>query len=109
MWEARSQEGVKVRVGVGVLLLQKGRPGHVLISRRKGSHGSGKHQLPGGHLELGESWEACAIREVEEETGIKLKRAFFAGVTNDVMADEGKHYVDIIMAGVGRRPNPLES
>eukprot|EP00282_Hemiselmis_andersenii_P015765 CAMPEP_0114125694 /NCGR_PEP_ID=MMETSP0043_2-20121206/9436_1 /TAXON_ID=464988 /ORGANISM="Hemiselmis andersenii, Strain CCMP644" /LENGTH=166 /DNA_ID=CAMNT_0001218635 /DNA_START=380 /DNA_END=880 /DNA_ORIENTATION=+ len=100
MWEERKSKGVNVRVGVGVLVLQKGNPGHILISKRKGSHGSGKHQLPGGHLELGESWEGCAIREVEEETGIKLERAFFAGVTNDIMESEGKHYVDVIMAGV---------
>lgn len=29
------------RVGVGVLLLQEGRPGYVLVGRRKGSHASG--------------------------------------------------------------------
>jgi hypothetical protein len=36
------------RVGVGVLLLQEGRPGYVLVGRRKGSHGSGLCQLPVG-------------------------------------------------------------
>ena len=37
---------------------------------------------------------------MEEETGIRLERALFAGVTNDVMPEDGKHYVDIIMMGV---------
>ena len=37
---------------------------------------------------------------MEEETGIRLERALFAGVTNDVMPEDGKHYVDIIMIGV---------
>jgi len=100
MWEEATRKGGNVRVGLGVLILQKGNPGKILISKRKGSHGVGKHQLPGGHLELGESWESCAIREVKEETGIDLKRAYFAGVTNDIMEDEQKHYVDIIMVGV---------
>lgn len=42
-----------VRVGVGVLLCRPASQ-EVLVSRRKGSHGAGKHQLPGGHLEHGE-------------------------------------------------------
>ena len=46
---AHSQPPPHPRVGVGVLLLQKGRPGYVLVGRRKGSHGSGLCQLPVGH------------------------------------------------------------
>ncbi len=30
----------------------------------------GRWDLPKGHREAGESWEACAVREVEEECGI---------------------------------------
>lgn len=30
------------------------------------------YQFPGGHLEEGESLEECLVREIEEETGIKL-------------------------------------
>ena len=87
-----------VRVGVGVLVVQQGRPGQVLLGRRKGSHGAGLFQLPGGHLELAEGWEACGIREVEEETGLVLDRCVFAGVTNDPTPDDGKHYVTVMLA-----------
>ena len=31
--------------------------------------------MPGGHIEVGETLEQCAFREVLEETGIKLKDA----------------------------------
>ena len=33
------------------------------------------YQFPGGHLEDGETLEECLLREIEEETGIKIKDA----------------------------------
>ncbi|KAJ0391026.1 hypothetical protein P43SY_011105 [Pythium insidiosum] len=88
-----------VRVGVGVILTSSKFPGSVLIGERKGSHGAGKFALPGGHLEMFESWSDCAIREVKEETDLDLTPAdlSFAYVTNDPMEDEGKHYITIFM------------
>ena len=43
----------------------------------------------------------CALRELEEETAIRIPRAYFAAVTNDDMTDvnAGKHYVTIVMIG----------
>lgn len=31
------------------------------------------YQFPGGHLEIGETLEECLFREIEEETGMKIK------------------------------------
>jgi 8-oxo-dGTP diphosphatase len=38
--------------------------------------------LPKGKLERGESWEAAALREVEEETGCRASLLEFAGATH---------------------------
>jgi 8-oxo-dGTP diphosphatase len=75
------------------------RAGRVLLIRRQRSHGAGTWSTPGGHLDFGETPAACAIRETEEETGVCVSRVEFLAVTNDVFADEGKHYVTVWMRG----------
>jgi len=52
---------------------------------------------PGWHLELGESFEECAIREVLEETRLKITSPRFLAVTNDSFLDKMKHYISIFM------------
>ncbi|ETV77340.1 hypothetical protein, variant [Aphanomyces astaci] len=90
------------RVGVGVLLYSAAHPSCVLIGVRKASHGAGKVQLPGGHLEFGESWEECAVREVKEETDLDIGDVTFAHSTNDIMPDDDKHYITIFMQATVR-------
>ena len=82
------------RVGLGVYILKDGK---VLLGKRKSSHGNGFWSAPGGHLEFGETWEGCAVRETMEESGIEIKNIRFAGLTNDVHENENKHYITIAM------------
>ena len=48
------------RAGVGVVIT---RGDKVLLLPRKNVHGEGTWSTPGGHLEFGETLEACAVRE----------------------------------------------
>ncbi|MEZ0230803.1 MAG: NUDIX hydrolase [Planctomycetota bacterium] len=91
----RAMAGTEARplVGVGVFVVEDGR---VLLGQRRGSHGAGSWALPGGHLEWGESIEACARREVLEETGLELAEIRHGPFTNDVFP-EGKHYVTLFV------------
>jgi 8-oxo-dGTP diphosphatase len=82
------------RVGVGVIVLREGR---VLLGQRVGSHGAGSWALPGGHLEYGETIEACAAREVFEETGLVLTDMQRGPYTSDVFTLEGRHYVTLFV------------
>jgi 8-oxo-dGTP diphosphatase len=95
-----SKQQLHVRVGVGVLVKDPRDRTKIFAGIRKGSHGSGTLALPGGHLDMFESWEDCAIREVQEEMGIAIHHVQWGHVTNDIMMIEPnakKHYVTIFM------------
>ena len=82
------------RVGVGVLLR---RGSDVLLMRRANTHGAGNWSTPGGHLDPGESPDACAVREVREEVGLAIDGVRFLGMTNDVFEEEKRHYITLWM------------
>ena len=84
-----------IRVGIGVII-QKG--DFILLGKRKGSHGDGTWSIHGGHLEHGESFEACARREVLEETGLNLGKISQGPTINSVFPD-GVHSISIFMVG----------
>ena len=83
-------------VGVACIVTNADR---VLLVRRQRSHGAGSWSTPGGHLDFGETFAECAIRETEEETGVHLSRVEFVAITNDVFTAEGKHYATVWMRG----------
>lgn len=84
----------KPLVGVAVIVMNGQK---ILLGKRKNSHGAGSWAFPGGHLEFNESIEACAHREVFEETGIKIKNLRCGPYTNDIFHDEKKHYVTLFV------------
>lgn len=92
----RDSGDIRPRVGIGALIVHEGR---LLLLRRAGSHGGGTWSTPGGHLDFGESPEQCAIRETEEETGVRITDVWFRGITNDVFTATGLHYITIWMQG----------
>lgn len=86
----------KPKVGVGVIIVNES--GRVLVGKRRGSHAP-YYSIPGGHLELGESFEAAAIREVKEETDLTIDHPKVIAVTNNLetFSLEGIHYISVIL------------
>ncbi|WP_368191922.1 NUDIX hydrolase [Aeromonas sp. s8] len=96
------------RVGVGVILTNA--QGQVLLGKRKGSHAP-YWSIPGGHLELGESFESAAIREVAEETGLEIHGPEVVAVTNNLetLRESGLHYISVTLhAKADGEPQLLE-
>jgi 8-oxo-dGTP diphosphatase len=91
------------RVGVGVVVTKGDQ---VLVGKRAGTHGAGQWGLPGGYLELFESFEECARREVREECGIELGDVELVTVTNDVFGGERRHGVTIFVRAPLRAGEP---
>ncbi len=87
------------KAGVGIIVFKKENgKSYVMLHKRKGMHGLGKDYWGsgGGHLELGESFEAGALRELTEEAGdaLVVGNVRFLGVMNFTQL-KPKHYVDI--------------
>ena len=79
------------KVGIGVIVV---RGGKILIGERLSGHGAGTFEIPGGHLEFGETFAEAALREVREETGlIDLAVRGIVSLANDIAYN--KHYVSI--------------
>lgn len=82
------------KVGVGILI--QNAENEILIGKRKGNHAP-FFSIPGGSLEIGESFEEAAIREVFEETGLIIHNPVVICVTNNLRTykNEGEHYISI--------------
>lgn len=90
----------KIGVGFGVLMLKDNKAllGKRHIDPNKADselRGEGTWTMPGGKLEYGETFEQGAIREVLEETGIKLNKLKVICINNDM--NKHAHFITIGM------------
>lgn len=92
----KNNENTIPKIGLGVLIFNE--QNEILLGKRINSHGASSWGPPGGHLEFGESFEECAIRETEEETALKITSPTFLSITNDFFEFDQKHYVSIFMS-----------
>ena len=67
----------------------------VVLIRRGIEPFEGQWALPGGFVELGETVEAAAVREVAEETGLAVELARLVGVYSEPDRDPRGHNVSV--------------
>lgn len=96
------------KVGVGVIIF---RGKQILLGKRLHSHGENAWAPPGGHIEPFETPVKASIREIEEETGLRLETVKPGPWVNTVFEKENKHYITLFMfapAPLGAKPELLE-
>lgn len=83
------------RVGMGAIIVNK--ENNILIGKRCGEHAP-YYSIPGGKLDLGETFEQGIIREIKEETNLDIKNPQLIAVTNNLetFQQEGVHYISLI-------------
>ena len=67
----------------------------VVLIRRGSDPSEGEWALPGGFVEVGETVEEAAVREVAEETGLAVELARLVGVYSDPERDPRGHNVSV--------------
>lgn len=82
-------------IAADILIELTDRPGRpiVLIERRNPPHG---WAIPGGFVDVGESVEAAAIREAEEETALRVRLTALLGVYSDPARDARGHTASVV-------------
>ncbi|HOZ36213.1 MAG TPA: NUDIX domain-containing protein [bacterium] len=70
----------------------------ILFVKRKISPAKGKWDLPGGFMELYENCEKAAMRELYEETNLKVHNIKYLGSTTDVYPYKGDKYPTVVLA-----------
>ena len=73
-----------------VMILKKG-TNEVLVQNRKKKYPG--WSFPGGHVEQGESFYDCAVREVKEETGLDVKSLQYCGVVHWRDREDDRRYL----------------
>ena len=102
---ADRQKSERPKVGIGVIVI---RDGKILLGERLSSHGAGTYEIPGGHLEFGETFEEAAKHEVAEETGLTdIEVRGVVSLGNDIAYD--KHYVSIGVLVESRSGEPYDA
>lgn len=80
---------------VDVVIPDSGEGDGIVLIQRSNEPFKGSWALPGGFVEVGESVESAAVREVKEETGLQVELIELVGVYSSPERDPRGHNVSV--------------
>lgn len=80
-----------IGVGCGAFILNDNC--ELLLQQRNKSPEKGYWSIPGGRLEMFETFEQAVKREVKEETGVDVEVIDCLGICDHIIKTENKHWV----------------
>jgi 8-oxo-dGTP diphosphatase len=82
-----------IGVGVGAAIFDK--EGRLFITKRgkKAKNEQGKWEIPGGSVELGETFEEAVKREIREELGVKIAVLEILGMWDHIIPEDKQHWI----------------
>lgn len=84
---------------VTMVMVTDSQTGRVLVEDKINVPWKAGHSFPGGHVEVGESCAQAAIREVFEETGLRLSSVKFCGTCEWFDASRQKRKLGLLYQG----------
>ena len=88
------------------VVVTKGTDPQVLLIERGDEPFKGCWAIPGGFLNIDETTEQCALRELEEETGLKLDKVFQVGAYSKVDRDPRGRTITVAYLAIVDAPIP---
>ena len=97
-------QNIKLTVDA-VIFSKEDQSDFILLVKRKNEPFKGKWVLPGGFVDDGESLEVAALRELEEETSLKMKALTQLKAYGDPGRDPRGHTVSVAFWGKVNKKN----
>ena len=89
------------------VVITKEEDAKVLLIQRRDNPYKGCWAFPGGFMEIDETTEECAIRELEEETGLKLNKLHQIGAYSKVDRDPRGRTITVAYLIIIDEPLPV--
>jgi 8-oxo-dGTP diphosphatase len=81
----------------------------VLLGKRKGGYKAGFYGLPGGRIEPGERAKSAVMRELVEETGLRVDDCRYVGVVKEFQGEwDFIHFIFVGSVGGDTQPKNCE-
>jgi len=93
-------------VTVDIAIVTREESPRILLIRRKHEPFAGSWALPGGFLDMDETLEAAARRELDEETGVAVGKLTFLGLFDAVDRDPRGRAISAASSYPPRRRSP---